>query len=269
MSIKGYTTNKNRKSHPIYAKKGITEKQFKQLNTKDRIKIDNEIIKIKPKGNDQIVGIDSGKIHNKITIKNGIISPNHTVLEAIVSIWSDVPDDIKKLVKKIVIKETEEYSGEWNDKTHTLTLGLSNDIYRTETDVEDTLSHELAHVDFDDMMKRINSDPKLKNKMIRYFDEMAMLPPITMYSKTYYDDYIKERNFLDQEKYRWHDLSKKELDEKEAEVTGKALLWMNETHSDTAMYKASADKTRPELLVTYEPAMEKAVKNFNKLHSKK
>src|SRR5574337_52281 len=114
-----FRTDKIRGKHPITPKKGILKKQLTGKTT-DTIHVKNETIKLRKKGKDELISVDSGHgIYNKIIIKNGIVSPDHRILEAIISIWSDIPDDVKKTVKEIRVSETPEGNhavGTWEGK---------------------------------------------------------------------------------------------------------------------------------------------------------
>lgn len=226
------------------------------------IKTKSETIKIGRKGNDEIVGIDTGKIHNKIVIKNGIISPNHNVIEAIIGIWSEIPDDVKKTVKEIRVSETKDGSGAfgmWESKKRILHLYLTNKV-STIDDIEDTFSHELAHADFDNKLVASKPDSEIRKKMIKYFDELGLLPPITFYSKEFYDDWINSKSRLGKNDPYYDPKFEKE-------ENAKLLAYLNEEHSETAMYVAAPDRRKGELGVLYKPAMDKAVQYFKELHS--
>lgn len=263
MSIKGYTTNTGGKKHPIHNKKGITDKQM-YFKTSDTIKVKNQTVKLRKKGKDELISVDSGHgIHNKIIIKNGIISPNNSILDAIVSIWSDIPNDVKKTVKRIEIRETKgPYSGTWYPKTKVLALNLKESD--SEEQIENTLSHELGHADFQNMEDKAKTDAVMKEKLKKYIDALVLLPPITFYSKSFYDKWVKSENDLNQRK----EFGSKEMVAETYPITLRnAHNYVNEEHAETAMYIAS--KNKDSLGVIYPPAMNEAVKDFKKLHSDK
>lgn len=144
----------------------------------------------------------------------------------------------------------------WESKKHILHLYLTNKISTVES-VEDTFSHELGHADFQDKLVRSEPNTEIKKKMVKYFDEMGLLPPITFYSKEFYDDWINSKS-----------RSGKFDAEEQHKENQKLLLYIDEEHAETSMYVASPDKKREELGVLYRPAMEEAVKYFKELHSK-
>lgn len=252
MVIAGFY-KKNGKTRPI-TKKNVLRSQLDKLEKKSVIKKSKYV-----KSNE----VDIKTLKDKLVIEDGLkVDDDHDIILAMFDVWSRTPDDVKKVVKEIRIFEMDSNGstlGVFDNENRTLTMYVAR--YLTREKYEDTFSHELAHGDF-----YHNLFLKNKDKLIRYANEMALLPPITFYSKTYYDEYVKLREKLNMEVAYNETPSKNKLSDEEMQIGTAELDYLNEEHSDTAMYKNSRNKNRAGLGVISKEVMEEAVKNYNELH---